>query len=72
MAQEGLRGVIPHPRSGAVAVSSNPMSEEQWLCGHKRAERSYSMFKVRRGNLVQNKKQRLHFAGAAMSKVRET
>ena len=25
------------------------MSKEWWLCGHRRAERSYSMFKVRRG-----------------------
>ena len=50
--------------------------------GHRRVERSYSMFKVRRGGrekipLVQGKEQRLHFAGAAvkrypMSKVRET
>ena len=50
--------------------------------GRRRAERSYSMFKVRRGGgkgipLVQGKAQRLHFAGAAvkrypMSKVRET
>ena len=56
--------------------------KEQWLCGHRRAERSYSTFKVRRGSgeetpLVQSKEQRLHFAGAAMkryptSKVRET
>ena len=41
------------------------------------AERSYSMFKVRRGNLVQGKEQRLRFAGADVkryptSKVRET
>jgi len=46
------------------------------------AERSYSTFKVRRGGceeipLVQSKKQRLCFAGAAvkrypMSRVRET
>ena len=50
--------------------------------GWRRAERSYSMFKVRRGgceeiHLVQGKEQRLPFAGAAvkscpMSKVRET
>ena len=48
----------------------------------RRAERSYSMFKVRRGGheeipLVQGKEQRLYFAGAAMkrfptSRVRET
>ena len=41
------------------------------------AERSYPTFKVRRGNLVQGKEQRLRFAGAAVkrfptSKVRET
>ena len=49
---------------------------------HRRAERSYSTFKVRRGDceeipLVQGKEQQLRFAGAAvkrdpMSKVRET
>ena len=59
-----------------------PMSKEWWLCRHKRAKRSYSMFKVRRGGseeipLVQGKEQWLHFAGAAVkryptSKVRET
>ena len=48
----------------------------------RRAERSYSTFKVRRGGceeipLVQGKEQWLHFAGAAMKryptpKVRET
>ena len=52
------------------------------LCGRRRAERSYSTFKIRRGGseeilLVQGKKQRLFFAGAAMKryptpKVRET
>ena len=52
------------------------------LHGHMRAERSYSMFKVRRGGceetfLVQGTKQWLHFAGAAVKryptpKVRET
>ena len=60
---------------------SYPMSKEQQLHGHRRAERSYSTFKVRRGGreeipLVQGKEQRLHFAGAAVkryptSKVRE-
>ena len=58
------------------------MSKEQWLHGHKRAERSYSTSKVRRGGLeeitlVQGKEQQLCFAGAAVkryptSKVRET
>ena len=52
------------------------------LRGRRRAERSYSTFKVRRGGreempLIQGKEQQLHFAGAAvktypMSKVRET
>ena len=52
-------------------------SKEQRLHGHRRAERSYSTFKVRRSDLVQGKEQWLHFAGAAVkryptSKVRET
>ena len=61
---------------------SNPTSKEQWLRGHRRAERSYSMFKVRRGGgeeipFVQGKEQWLRFAGAAVKtyptpKVRET
>ena len=48
----------------------------------RRAERSYSTFKVRRGGyeeipLIQGKEQWLHFAGAAMrryatSRVRDT
>ena len=58
------------------------MSKEGWLHGHRRAERSYSKFNVRRGSpeeipLVQGKEQWLRFAGAAVkrcptSKVRET
>ena len=77
-----LGGATPHPRSGAAAESSNPTSKEQQLRGHRRAERSYSTFKVRRGggeeiHLIQGKEQRLCFAGAAVkryptSKVRET
>ena len=61
---------------------SNPMSKDRRLRGYRKAERNYSMFKVRRGGreeipLVQGKEQRLHFAGAAVkryppSKVRET
>ena len=57
------------------------MSKEQRLWGRRRAERSYSTFKVRRGGreeiaLIQGKEQRLRFAGAAVkrcptSKVRE-
>ena len=59
-----------------------PKSNERWLHGHKRAERSYSTFKVRtRGceeiPFIQGKEQRLSFAGAAVKryptfKVKET
>ena len=76
------KGSYPMPEVGAAAKRSYPTSKEQWLRGHRRAERSYSMSKVRRGSceeipLVQGKEQRLRFAGAAMkryptSKVRET
>jgi len=65
-----------------VAERSNPMSKEQWLRRHRRAERSYSTFKVRTGDgeetsLVQGKEQQLRFTGAAVKryptpKVRET
>ena len=58
------------------------MSKERQLCRCRRAERSYSTFKVRRGSLeeiplVQGKEQWLCFAGADMkryptTKVRET
>ena len=58
------------------------MSKERWLRGHRRAERSYSTFRVRRDGgeeipLIQDKEQQLHFAGAAVKryptfKVRET
>ena len=49
------------------------MSKERWLRGRRRAERSYSMFKVRRGgheeiSLVQGKEQWLCFAGAAVKR----
>ena len=65
-----------------MAERSNPTSKERWLSGCRRAERSYSTFKVRRVScdeipLVQSKEQQLCFAGAAVkrystSKVRET
>ena len=78
------------PRSGVAAKRSYPTSEvrdavkrsnstskERWLRGRRRAERSYSTFKVRRGDLIQGKEQWLRFAGADVkryptSKVRET
>ena len=49
---------------------TNPTSKEKRLCQHRRAERSYSMFKVTRGGceeipLIQGKEQRLRSAGAA-------
>ena len=69
----GPREASSRPRSGAAARRSNPTSKEQWPRGRRRAERTYSMFKVRRGGheeipLVQGKEQRLHFAGAAMKR----
>ena len=47
------------------------MPKEWWLRGRRRAERSYTSFKVRRGRgeeiaLIQGKEQQLSFAGAAM------
>ena len=76
------RGATPCLKSGAGAERSNPTSKERWLCRHRRAERSYPTFKVRRGGreeipFIQGKEQRLRFAGAAvkrypMPKVRET
>ena len=67
------RRSYPRPRSGAAAERSNLTSKEQWVCGRRRAERSYSMFKVRRVSseeipLVQGKEQRLRVAGAAMKR----
>ena len=72
----------PHQKSGMAAKGSHPMSKEQWLLGRRRAERSYSTFKVRSGcneeiHLIQGKEQQLHLAGAAVKryptfKVRET
>ena len=67
--------------SDMTAKRSNPTSKEWWLGRLRRAERSYSTFKVRRGGgekipLVHGKEQQ-HFAGATVkryptSKVRET
>ena len=49
------------------------MSKEPRLCGHRRAQRSYLMLKVRKGggeeiSLVQGKEQRLRFAGTAVKR----
>ena len=72
----------PRQRPGVAARRSCPMSKERWLRRRRRAKRSYSKFKVKRGGceeipLVQGKEQRLHFAGTAMKRyptptVRET
>ena len=45
----------------AAVKRSNPTSKEQWLCGRRRAKRSYSTVKVRRGSheeisLIQGKR----------------
>ena len=76
------RGATPRPKSGGATERSNPMSKEQQLRGSRKAKRSYSTFKIRRGAIrrhppIQGKEQRLRFAGAALkryptSKVRET
>ena len=56
-----------------AAKRNYPTSKEWWLCRHRRAERSYSTFKVRRGGgdelpLIQGKEQLPHFAGAAVKR----
>ena len=61
MAQERPRGATPRPRSGAAAEKSYHTPQIRGCCaGWRRAERSYSTFKVRRGGreeipLVQGK-----------------
>ena len=57
----------------AAAEKSNPTSKEQRLPGCRRAERSYSTSKIRRGGseeipFVQGKQQQLHFPGAAVKR----
>ena len=74
--------IVIHTVKGFAAKRSYPMSKVERLCGRRRAKRSYSTFKVRRGgceeiSLVQGKEQRLRFAGAPIKrypkfKVRET
>ena len=53
-----------------MAGRSYPTSKERWLCGHRKAKRSYSMFKVRRGDneeipFVQGKRKRSKMVGVA-------
>ena len=54
-AEAGQRVAPPYPRSGAVAERNKATSKERWLHGCRKAERSYSRFRVRRGDLVQGK-----------------
>ena len=62
------RGATPCLTSGVAAERSYLTSKDWWLHGHSRAERRYSMYKVRRNNLVQGKENQLHFAGAAVKR----
>ena len=95
MQEPWQRGASPHPRSGAAAERSyhtpegrgcgreeQPHFQGAYSVASRRAEKSYSKFKVRRGSrekipLVRGKEQWLHFAGANVkryptSEVRET
>ena len=70
--QKHGREELPH--SQGQGRQPRALGYDRW---HRRAERSYSTFKVRRGDLIQGKEQWLCFAGAAMKryltfKVRET
>ena len=74
-AQEWRRGAYPRPRSGAEAERSNPTSKEWWLHGCRRAERSYSTFKVSRGGgeeipLVQGKRNPSKMVGVVRGRQR--
>ena len=68
-----LTAMLLRGPSHRLASARNPTSKERRLPGPRRAERSYSTFKVRRGGreeirLVQGKEQRLRFAGAAVKR----
>ena len=73
----GDQDELPKAEVRGSSQEVQPTSMEQWLCGRRRAKRSYSTFKVRRCNLVQGNEQWLCFAGAAVkreftTKVTET
>ena len=80
--EDGIRGKEQWLHFAGVAMKRDPTSKQQRLCRLRRAEKSRSTFKIRRGSpekipLVQGKEQWLCFAGAAVkryhtSKVRET
>ena len=61
---------LPRPRSREEGERSYPTSKEQWLHRRRRAERSYSTFKVRRGGreeilLIQGERNPSKTAGVA-------
>ena len=63
------------PLSRSVAERSNPTSKERWLCQCRRADRSYSTFKVRRGGgeetpLIQGKRNPSKMVGVARGQQR--
>ena len=66
---------LPTPEAWGGSWEELPKSTEWWLPGRRRADRSYSTFKVRRGGgeeipLIQGKEQWLCFAGAAVKSPR--
>ena len=63
----------PSPKVRNSGREELPHRKERWLHGHRRAEMSYSTFKVRRGSceeipLLQGKEQRMRFAGGAVKR----
>ena len=80
MSEAWPRRATQRPRPGAAAGRSYPTPEVRgggpevrWLHWRRRAQRSYSMFKVWRGGgeeipLIQGKEQQLRFAGAAVKR----
>ena len=57
---QGRRPRAPDCNGTGVAVRSYPTSNEQWLCGRRRAKRSHSTFKI------------LHVRRYSLSKVRSS
>ena len=53
-------------RPGAVARRSYPMSKEQWLHGHRRAERTHSTFKVRGAAVRRHSSSKVRSSGCAL------
>ena len=61
---------LSHARGQGPRPEGQPTSKEQWLCWCRRAERSYSTFKVRRDSgeeipLVQGKRNPSKMVGVA-------